>query len=79
MENHPYTSIGKASQTIGTSGCGPTCSAMVVSSIKGTIRPDEMGDLYVKYGYRSAMMELTFQRFNGQLTDLVFHLKEYGM
>ena len=29
-KNHPYTAIGKASQTIGTSGCGPTCSAMVV-------------------------------------------------
>ena len=62
-KNHPYTSIGKASQTIGTSGCGPTCSAMVVSSIKGTIRPDEMGDLYVKYGYRSANDGTYFSAF----------------
>lgn len=36
------------------SGCGPTSAAMVVSSIKGEIRPDTMGDLFVKYGYRSA-------------------------
>ena len=62
-KNHPYTSIGKASQTIGSSGCGPTCSAMVVSSIKGTIRPDEMGDLYVKYGYRSANNGTYFSAF----------------
>ena len=36
------------------SGCGPTSAAMIVSSIKGEIRPDTMGDLFVKYGYRSA-------------------------
>lgn len=49
-----YTSIGNTSQTMGSSACGPTCSAMVVSSIKGTILPTEMADLYVKYGFRSA-------------------------
>lgn len=50
----PYTAIGDESQTIGSSACGPTCSAMVVSSIKGTITPPEMADLYVQYGFRSA-------------------------
>ncbi len=49
-----YSSVGDSSQTIGTSGCGPTSSAMVVSSIKGNITPDQMSDLYMKYGYRSA-------------------------
>ena len=53
-KNHVYTSIGDNSQTIGTSGCGPTSAAMVVTAIKGTITPDEMGDLFVQYGYRSA-------------------------
>ena len=52
--NHPYTSVGDYSQTIGTSGCGPTSAAMVVTAIKGTITPPEMGDLFVQYGYRSA-------------------------
>lgn len=52
--NHPYTSIGDSSQTIGKSGCGPTSAAMVVTAIKGTITPPEMGDLFVQYGYRSA-------------------------
>lgn len=32
--NHIYTSIGNNSQTIGSSGCGPTSASMVVSSIK---------------------------------------------
>ena len=52
-KNKMYSAINDKSQTIGLSGCGPTCSAMVVSSIKGNITPSEMADLYVKYGYRS--------------------------
>lgn len=52
--NKMYSSVGDRSQTIGTSGCGPTSSAMVVSSIKGTITPDAMSDLYMQHGYRSA-------------------------
>lgn len=49
-----YSSVGNSSQTIGTSGCGPTSAAMVVTACKGTITPDQMADLFVKYGYRSA-------------------------
>ena len=52
--NHQYTSVGNSSQTIGTSGCGPTAAAMIVTATKGTITPDTMGDLFVQYGYRSA-------------------------
>ena len=53
-KNHMYSSIGNKSQTIGNSGCGPTSAAMIVSTIKGSILPSKMGDLFVKYGYRSA-------------------------
>lgn len=53
-KTHPYTSVGDSSQTIGSSGCGPTAAAMIVTATKGTITPDEMGDLFVKYGYRSS-------------------------
>lgn len=52
-KNKMYSIINDSSQTIGTSGCGPTSAAMVVSSIKGTFTPAEMADLYVKYGYRT--------------------------
>lgn len=48
-----YTSTGNTNQTIGSSGCGPTSAAIVVTSINGTITPPQMGDLYVKNGYRS--------------------------
>lgn len=53
-KNKLYTSTENSSQTMGASACGPTCSAMVVSSIKGTILPTTMADLYVQYGFRSA-------------------------
>ena len=52
-KNYIYTSIGNNTQTIGSSGCGPTSAAMIVSSIKGNITPDIMANLFVKYGYRS--------------------------
>lgn len=51
--NHMYSAINDRSQTIMSSGCGPTSAAMIVSSIRGTITPPEMGDLFVEYGYRS--------------------------
>lgn len=53
-KNLPYTSTSNKSQTIGSSGCGPTSAAMVVSTIKGVVYPNEMADLYVKNGFRSA-------------------------
>jgi len=52
--NHMYSSVGNSSQTIGTSGCGPTSAAMIVTATKGAITPDQMGDLFVRYGYRSS-------------------------
>ena len=52
--NRMYSSVGDENQTIGTSGCGPTSAAMIVTATKGAITPDLMADLFVKYGYRSA-------------------------
>ena len=53
-KNKMYSSVGNASQTIGSSGCGPTSASMIVTACKGAITPDVMSDLFVKYGYRSA-------------------------
>lgn len=52
--NHPYpASGGYEKKTIGTSGCGPTCAAMVISSLTGNIvRPDTMGDIFRQEGFR---------------------------
>ena len=50
--NHPYTSANHPNATVGTSGCGTTCSAMVVSSCRETITPDVMSDISKQNGYR---------------------------
>lgn len=50
----PYTSTNNSSQTIGSSGCGPTSAAMIVTAIRGSITPDLMSNLFVQYGFRSA-------------------------
>lgn len=52
--NKMYSSTGNSLQTIGTSGCGPTSAAMIVTACKGTITPDTMANLFINYGYRSA-------------------------
>ena len=52
--NKPYTSCNNGSQTIGSSGCAPTCASMIVTATKGAITPDTMCNLFVKHGYRSA-------------------------
>lgn len=52
-KNKMYSSVNDRSQTVGTSGCGPTSAAMIVTACKGTITPDKMSDLFVQYGYRS--------------------------
>lgn len=52
-KNKIYSNHGDPSQTMGSSACGPTSAAMVVSGIKGLVYPDQMADLYLKYGYRS--------------------------
>ena len=45
-ENIPYTSCHDKSQTIKSSGCGPTSAAMIVSSSKGAIIPPTMAKLF---------------------------------
>ena len=58
-----YSSVNNPSQTIGSSGCGPTSAAMVVTACKGAITPDKMSDLFVRYGYRSANNGTYFSAF----------------
>lgn len=50
--SYPYTSKAHPYATIKSGGCGPTCAAMIVSSMVRTIYPNEMGDLFKKNGYR---------------------------
>ena len=52
--NHPYPSTSYPKATIKSGGCGPTSAAMIVSSLKQTIYPNEMGDLFKSNGFRAA-------------------------
>lgn len=61
--NKMYSSVNNSNQTIGTSGCGPACASMIVTATRGAITPDKMGDLFVKYGYRSANNGTYFSAF----------------
>ncbi len=58
-----YSSVNNKNQTIGVSGCGPACASMVVTATRGVITPDKMGELFVKYGYRSANNGTYFSAF----------------
>lgn len=51
--SHPYTSRTHPTATIKSGGCGPTCSAMIVSSMVQTIYPNQMGDLFKQKGFRA--------------------------
>ena len=52
--SHPYPAAGVAyaNKTVKSSGCGPTCAAMVVSACKEVVYPDRMCDIARENGYR---------------------------
>lgn len=52
--SHPYPSSSYPNATVKSAGCGPTCAAMVISSTKEIIYPDEMCDISRENGYRAS-------------------------
>lgn len=52
--NHPYPSSAHPQATIKSGGCGATSGAMIVSSFKQTIYPNQMGDIFRANGLRAA-------------------------
>jgi hypothetical protein len=53
--NIPYTIDGDKNETIGASGCGPTCAAMIIASIKDSkVTPVEMCKLAIELKDRTA-------------------------
>lgn len=75
-KNNLYTSTGNTSQTIGSSGCGPTSAAMVVTACKGAITPDTMSNLFVRYGYRSANNGTYWSAFRAVADEFNMEYKE---
>ena len=75
-KSHPYTAPGYPNATTGTSGCGPTCAAMVVSSCKETIYPNQMCDISKENGFRvpggtsNNLMQYVSQRWGIEMKTL---------
>lgn len=73
--NTLYTSTNNKSQTIKSSGCGPTSAAMIVSSSKGAILPNTMAKLFVDNGYRTASSGTAWSAYS--FVADYFDFKEY--
>lgn len=74
--NTPYTSSNNKTQTIKSSGCGPTSAAMVVSSSKGAILPTTMAKLFVDNGYRTKSNGTAWSAWS--FVADYFNFKEYA-
>lgn len=51
--NHTYPSTNHPKATIKSGGCGATSAAMIVSSFRQTIYPNQMGDIFRANGLRA--------------------------
>ena len=68
----PYRVPGENS-TIGSAGCGPTCAAMVISTLTGkTVTPVDACDWSMKHGYKALNQGTYYSYFGPQL-------KAYGI
>ena len=68
----PYRVTGEQS-TIGSAGCGPTCAAMVISTLTGkTVTPVDTCDWSIRHGYKALNQGTYYSYFVPQL-------KAYGI
>lgn len=66
-KNEPYRVSGEAS-TIGSAGCGPTCAAMVIATLKNTtVTPKTCCDWAMAHGYKALNNGTYYSYFVPQL------------
>ena len=71
-KSKPYRMTGEQS-TIGSAGCGPTCAAMVISTLTGkTVTPVDTCDWSIRHGYKALNQGTYYSYFVPQL-------KAYGI
>ena len=71
-KSKPYRVTGEQS-TIGSAGCGPSCAAMVISTLTGkTVTPVDTCDWSMKHGYKALNQGTYYSYFVPQL-------KAYGI
>jgi len=68
----PYTITGDPHQTIARSGCAPTCAAMIVSSLRETISPLTMANIFLEAGFRTEDTGTSWEAFDyiGKIWEL---------
>jgi hypothetical protein len=72
-----YSSIGDSSQTIGSSGCGPTCTAMVIQTLRHNgVTPVETCKWSVAHGYRTKSQGTDWSYFVPQLAE--YHIPAHA-
>ena len=75
--NIMYSSIGNRADTIGNSGCGPTCAAMVVATLKDKkITPIQAAKWSVDHGYLSPHDGTYWSYFKAYLTTYGIHCEQ---
>ena len=68
--NIQYSSRGDKNQTIGTSGCGPSCAAMVIATLRNqAVTPASCCQWAQSQGYRTANNGTDFAYFPAQLAE----------
>lgn len=68
-KNKPYRVSGETS-TIGGSGCGPTCAAMIIQTLTGkTVTPVDTCDWSVKHGYKALNQGTYYSYFKPQFAE----------
>ena len=72
--NHSYTAPSYPNATVKSSGCGPTCGAMIISSCKETIYPDAMCDLAKANGYKTVISHRSGETEDTTIADLAVGL-----
>ncbi len=75
----PYTIDGDNNETIGASGCGPTCAAMIIASIKDNkITPIEMCKLAIELKDRTANSGTEWEFFKKVADKYSIDFKQSG-
>lgn len=66
-KNKPYRVPGESS-TIGSAGCGPTCAAMVISTLTGkTFTPEDACNWSIQHGYKALNQGTYYSYFKPQM------------
>ncbi len=78
-KNIMYSSHNDKTQTIGASGCGPTCAAMVIATLRDAkITPKDTCAWSIKKGFRSYNSGTAWAYFAAQMKEYGIEIEQTG-